>query len=58
VNPHDELADIAAQVADHHRAERDEARDAERYDRTDYIKVGGEWYEARRVPDPADVWDL
>jgi hypothetical protein len=54
----EELADIEFQVADAHRAERDEWRSAALFDRTEYVRVGGQWMDADRVPDLADVADL
>lgn len=37
---------------------RDRRREADRYDRGDWVRIGGEWVEADLVPDLGDVADL
>lgn len=53
-----ELLDVEAQQADHNAAMRAEARDADRYDRTAYVRVAGRWMPDEHVPHPSDVADL
>lgn len=38
--------------------DREEARDAERFDRTTYRRIGGQLHDADLVPDKADVAEL
>lgn len=54
-----DLWDTEAQLADSHTADRrDRRREADRYDRADWVRIGGEWVEVERVPDVGDVADL
>ena len=51
--------DTEAMLTDSHAADRrDRRREIDRYDRADWVRIGGEWVEADYMPHPSDVADL
>ena len=52
MNAHTYRLDTESQVESH---DREESRDAARFDRTTYRRIGGMWFDADRVPHESDV---